>query len=352
MARSNSALSLPFILVYGLCMYGYVLYGRSIHRPEDPTIPCITTRFCHETITYQLKDYNLQEEPIFKVFDKKAYYSHMLPDGPITFRNHPDKTVLGATLSQLASNLLRDIQAGKKKYNGFQLLKGRDYYFKDRSGLLIFKYDDYPFVLKLFIETPQGFVHPYKKGFEPTCLFIMGGSIRHMTGFTRIKNIEQIRQRIKNHPAWKTIDMPRKWYWEPPDNKWLEVVGTNIGTAPVQKVMLPSVYGVIADAIDAKRKFSLANLEDRRFGMNFAQFLNFRSDPHMKNYLVENDTGTVVLIDTEYFPILVGLKQRLTAKTYTGWYIKLGKKFLANRLFRHKKARKDLQLPQHNFYVF
>ncbi len=328
-----------------------ILHGRSIHRPEDQLMPSITTRMLNEKTSYQLKDSRIQERPIFKVFDQEDYESHMLPSGPITYRNHPEKSVLGKRLSELATDLLHDIQKGRKRYPGFKLLKGRDYSNHDRSGLLIFKYNNDPFILKLFIETPQGFVRPYAKGFEFSCLFIMGSAIRHMTGFTRLKNLKAIRKAIENSPEWKNlIDLPRKWYWEPPNAQWFEVIGKNVGNKKKQRIILPSVYGVIADAVKSSRPLTLANIHDRKFGMQFARFLKFRSDPHMKNYLLEAGTNKIVLIDTEHFPTLVGLKKEMTVQTYTGWYAKLAKKFLNDRLGRSKKDRFNLQFEQESFY--
>lgn len=321
--------------------------GRSIHRPDDPLMPKITTRWLDSDKTYYLKDSHLEETPLFKTFDKTYFYQHMLPKSDITYRNNPSHTVSGKVLGQLAVNLLDEILRQKKKFTftHFNVIKNRDFAAKDKSGLLIFKYKKYPFILKLFIENPQGFVRPYAKGFEPTCFFTMGSAMRHLTGFTRIKNLEAMKQIIQSNPYWAArISWPRKWFWEPDNNKWFEIVGTNIGRRKKTRIELPAVYGVICDAIDAERELSILNRSNRKLGMSLSQFLRYRIDPHLKNFLIEKGTNKIVIVDTEHFPTLVGLKKEMRAKTYSAWYLKLTGKFLSDNLFRNKKTRRNLQL--------
>ena len=63
----------------------------------------------------------------------------------------------------------------------------------------------------------------------------------------------------------------------------------------------------------------------------------------MNNFILEKDTGKVVLIDTEYFPALVGMKEKRTFKNYISWYGYLTRKFIKESAFRNKKERYALQ---------
>ena len=329
-------------------------FCRSIHRPIDPLCSMITTRWADDQTKtkYTLRDLYIQA-PIFQTFDKKYFENHMLPSGPIYYRNNRETSVTGNILGELANSLVNEIKANKKKFSDFVVLKQRDYSSRDQSGLLIFKYKNYPFVLKLFIETPQGFIRPYAKGFEPTCFFIMGGSMRHLTGFTRVKNLELIDSKLKSDPFWNyRVDLPRKWFWQPNNNRWLEVKTTNVGQTIEQSTQFPAVYGVICDLIEVGKNFSLCNKNHRKFCMDLMQFLDFSTDPHLKNFIIEKGIGKVVIIDTEFFPLLVGLKKKIKTKSYSSWYLKLAGKFFTNRLMLNKKERKLRQLSTTSEYRF
>lgn len=341
----------PAILLVCTCIQlldiGQIIASRSVHRPEDPYMPKITARWLGGSKTYSLKDSHLEERPIFKIFNKKEFNLYMLPPKNINYRYHPKKSVSGKKLGKLAQHVLHEVLVEKKKwkYTHFVALKNRDFSARDNSGLLIFKYKDYPFILKLFIETPQGFVRPYAKGFEPTCFFVMGSAMRHLTGFTRIKNLEAIKKKIKPDPYWSSIvTWPKKWFWVPPNNKWFEVVGENIGPTGKSRIEFPSVYGVICDAIDSEGELSLLNRKSRLMGMALSRFLNYRIDPHLKNFLVEKGSKKLAIVDTEHFPTLVGLKREMRSQTYSAWYLKLAGKFISDKLFRNKKVRRNLQL--------
>ena len=43
--------------------------------------------------------------------------------------------------------------------------------------------------------------------------------------------------------------------------------------------------------------------------LRFAHYLENRVDAHVDNFMVEKSTGIIVLIDTEHFPTMVGLKE-------------------------------------------
>ncbi len=317
---------------------------RSIHRPIDPLMPTITTYWPKSTIKHSLQDWHLEEIPVFYSFDKKNFKQHQLPIGPIPYRNHPQKSVTGKKLGQLADHVIKEIQEGKHTFTHFTKLKVRDFCDKDRSGLAILKYKDCPFVLKLFIENPASFVRPYSKGFEPTMFFWMSGTMRHLTGFGRIKNLERIKTKLKTHPVWsKRVDLPRKWFWEPKDNRYFVVEGKNIGQVATQKIKLPSIYAIICDAIQAPKKLKVIKKKHRDECLKIAKFLEYNLDPHLPNFLPEKETGKLVIIDTEHFPGLTGLKRKLDARSYMGWYIKLSYKAFTDKYCRSKRARHDMQ---------
>ena len=66
---------------------------------------------------------------------------------------------------------------------------------------------------------------------EPGFFFVMGGgTMRHLIGFTRIKNMEELTGMIQQDPFWsKIVEFPGKWYWLPKDPHWLVVEGKNMG---------------------------------------------------------------------------------------------------------------------------
>lgn len=329
------------------CGYNPVkAFNRSLLRPQEK-IPQITTHWEDKTTTYILRDSHLEQGPIFKVFDENFFFQHMLPDDSIQYRNQPTKCVDGAVLKDLIENLLVELKQKKKRFTDFVLLKSADFNFADFCGLMVLKFKNYPFVLKLFIENPKSFVKPYNKGLEPMVFFVMGGGImRHLTGFTRIQNLEVINKQLKSDPYWsQIIDTPRKWHWLPKDSRWFVVEGKNIGpSGDILTTTLPSVYGIIADEIVVDKRKTLLNYRHALRCMRLCQFTDYRIDPHIQNFHIERGTGKLVLIDTENFRILVGLRERFSVDSYIAWYLKLGKKFLGDKFFRDKQARLNLQI--------
>lgn len=313
-------------------------------------LPQIETRWVGQAKAYTLTDSHLEEGPIFRVFDKEFFYNHMLPCGPISYRNNPQNSIEGKALNGLIENLLLELQDKKikksKNFTDFTVLKTTDFNFNNFCGLLVLKFKDYPFVLKLFIENPKSFVQPFNKGLEPGIFFVMGGGImRHLTGFTRIKNLEDINKLLSTDPYWsQIIDTPRKWHWLPAHSRWFEVVGNNIGTSgSTLKIELPSVYAIIADEIVIDKKKTLLNQRHALRCMRLCQFTDYRIDPHIQNFHIERDTGKLVLIDTENFRILVGLREKFAVDSYVAWYLNLGKKYMNDKFFRDKRTRQKIQ---------
>lgn len=329
-----------------LIFFSFFLEGRSPLRKQDPLCPVITTQWQTGGPLYRLRDSHLEVTPLFHLYDKQHQLEHLLPAENIPFRHNKNKSVSGAELSKLIEYLLEEIRHKKTKYRDFVVLKNRDFNTKKQAGALIVKSKKYPFVVKLFMETPRSFIRPYNKGFEPACQFVIGGgATRHFIGFTRIKNVRVIRKRIKHNKHWsKRVDIPRKWFWLPKNEQLITMTGYNIGGHKEITIDFPAVYAVVADEIEIERSFSIFKKEDRQTAIDLSNFLLCRIDPHIDNFIIEKETGKIVIIDTEHFPSLVGFKKRPRITHYTSWYLHLATKYLKNRFFRTKRDRHNLQL--------
>lgn len=317
------------------------------HRVDDPYAPEVKTRFLDETKEYSLKSYDFQESTLFELFDYNHFQENMLPTSPITLRNKPQETVDGAALSKHIEECYKELikpRRSIRKLKKVKLLKKNNFNFKKANGLAIFKLTEPPydnFVVKLFIEKPCDFVRPYKKDLEQNCLFPMGGGIsRYLVGFTRIKNLHYIRSKIATSPYWSTrVDMPRKWFWIPPNCRWFEVKGYNVGGKAEQSIKLPSVYAIVCDAVESDRAFSKYDPDDASLVISLVRWLGERLDPNIPNYMIEKDTGKVVFVDTEHFPSNVGLTEPLDYDNHTQWMVKVTKKYFKDNFFRTKKER-------------
>ncbi|MBA3954702.1 hypothetical protein H0X48_05285 [Candidatus Dependentiae bacterium] len=327
---------------FSLC---FSCYGqRSLLRPPALTQPTISTSWVDETQEHHLKSDFLEAQALFNKFDKKYFMARVLPQESITYRNS-EKAVLGSDLNILIEELLQEIYEHKKKFKNFTILKSRDFNYRTTSGLLILKFNDHPFVIKLFMETPESFVKPFSKGWQPGCFFVMGGGInRYLSGFTRIKNLEEIKKHIARDSYWsKKLDTPRKWFWIPEKCRWFNLRSKYIGTQDYHAI-LPSVYAIIADEIKTDKKFNIFNREHRKFALGLCHFLGNRIDPHIDNFMKEEGTGITLLADTEHFPTMIGLRKELHFSSYGSWYAQLTAKCVTDCFFRDKSVRKNLQI--------
>lgn len=59
--------------------------------------------------------------------------------------------------------------------------------------------------------------------------------------------------------------------------------------------------------------------------------------------MIEKDSGKMVIIDTEHFPTMIGLKEPLEFEVYSEWYVKLSIKCLKDNFLRDKHTRRTLQ---------
>jgi hypothetical protein len=320
---------------------------RTVHRIHLDVAPRIVVSSTTDTTKHTLVDYGLRPLPMLHCYDHKHFMAHKLPTGTITA---PDTqtTIDTKKLRTLINNLLEEIDHKKTEYTGFKILKNSGFVIHKKCGLLIVKFNDYPFVLKLFIETPESFVNPYNKGFEATNFFIAGGALRHTLGFTRIKTLEYVAQKIKDDPVWKDrIRLPRKWFWLPEHPTWLLIDTYNLGNKKHDHIRMPTTYGVIADELhnDSTQTADYGEL------MEFSKFVEHRIDPHTKNFFIERGSGKIALIDTELFPSILGFTTRIQPHTsHITWYTHLAGKYLKEKMFTTKDGRIYRQHNLQNYY--
>src|SRR5207237_1126334 len=110
-------------------------------------------------------------------YDQKHVDQNMLPMGEIQYRYDETKSISGSKLNELAKELVKEIKEGKKTFTHFKLLKGTNFNKSLSAGLLVLKFKDYPFVIKIFRETPKSFIKPFSKGWESAFLHVMGCGI-------------------------------------------------------------------------------------------------------------------------------------------------------------------------------
>lgn len=343
------------ILISFFVSLSALLAGRSIHRPVDPHAPKIEFSWVNDKKKFSISDSHIEEYPFFKIYNADYVSKHNLPDEKIPFRNEPDNSIEGEKLKSMISCAIAEIRAHKKTFTHFTVLQKKDFNEETMCGLIVLKCKEYPFVVKLFLETPGSMIEPFNKGIEPIFFFFMGGGTnRHLTGFTRLRNRELVLEKIKQNDRWANfVDIPNKWFWIPPESKLIAITGTNVGKQPQQRIEIPSIYCIIADAIDADQKFTLSNPQDRTLALQLCNDLEILIDPHIKNFMIEKKTKKLVIVDTEHFPTVVGLKTDKPFRSYTQWYFHLVSKFTGDLFLRTKQTRRLAQInPQGRFLTY
>lgn len=311
--------------------------SRSIHRAIDPNLARISAKWPGEFKEYSFSDSHIRELPIFKTYNDAYFKSKILPKGKISFKYESEKFIESEILNKIIENLLEEIKNKKSKFKDFTPLKRRDFNKFTNCGLNVLKFKNYPFVLKIFTETPESLTDPYSKAFQERGVFILGGSLRHVMGFTRVRNVEFIQEKIKNHPYWsKRIDLPRKWFWLPKKPKFIEITGKNVGDKKTQTIQIPAVYGIICDEI--KSEITNNSLYKQEF-LNLCSFLEYTLDANPKNFKIDKN-GTMVIIDTEHFTTLIGIEKKLVPfNSYSDWYLTIASKYIKENFLSPKNYR-------------
>lgn len=322
------------------------LHARSIYRLSSQEIPRLTIRWRGDQQVHILQHQNLEVGPMFTNYDHDYLHSHTLPEGLIAPRDPSVPAFSGADVIKVLEKFVEELRKSYKlraQYDDVIIIKKKDYNPRSHAGLIIVKLKKYPVVAKIFIESPASFASPFSKGLEPTVFFMMGSINRHMSGFLRIKNAETIRELIAQDPYWNTrVDIPRKWFWTPEHQQFLEISSNNLGTRE-HRVTLPSVYAVIADAIVPDEHFNILNKNHRAKALELCHFLGIRVDPHINNFMIEKGSKKLILVDTEHFPSMVGLREPFVFDTYGDWYCKLVGKGFVDIFGRTKPVRKAIQ---------
>ena len=328
------------VIIYALLLGSLSIQARSIHRSQNNRLPIVTINWQDKPEKrFQLKSRYLEPYPFFELFNHNYFYENLLPTGPISFRYEPEKSVDNKTLSMLIEDLIEEIKHHKHPYSHFTILRDRNFNYKHLSGLIIARCNDYPFVVKLFIENPETFIRPFRKGFVPACFFFMAGGInRHSLGFTRIQNLKDFKQIINKQERWaQKVAVPRKWFWLPREPQWLTITGKNFKQAKELTSSIPATYCIVADAINIERTMSFLNKHDRKESLRLCNDVKFCIDPHIDNFMIEKGTGKIVLVDTEHFPSMVGLKEvKCVYHSQVAWYIDLSLKCANDMFFRPK----------------
>jgi hypothetical protein len=338
-----------------LFLLGHDIAARSILRPNHTKIPLLIAHLRGDDSTrYHIRDSHIEQHPLFVAYDGDHFDAHRLPHEPIHYRYQPEKSVSGKHLSDLIDHLILEIRAGRSNYRDFVVLQDKDFNYRMPVGLLVLAFKRYPFVLKLFIETPESFVNPWCKGVEQIWFFYMAGGVnRHITGLTRLDNMHYIRNKLCNEPKWADfIDTPRKWFWTPLNGPWIELIGKNIHPDGDLHTSIPGVYAIIADCIEKSDEHTIFDAHRRKIALELCNTLDLYIDPHIDNFLIERGTNKLVIIDTEHFPTLVGLKEPQYYKTYTRWYLGLAKKASHDIFFRSKSERQAAQRTRSKLSLF
>lgn len=317
-----------------------ILDARSIHRPFDQSQGYIKVKGENSDKDYFLFDSHLREISLFRTYDNEDFNKNLAPE-TLTYSKDDQQTEIQINvLNELIENLIKEINNQKTKFTDFDVLKQRDFNKFTKTGNIILKFKNYPFIFKLFLETPESLANPFAKAFQARGIFNLGGSFRHLMGFTRIKNLELIKEKIENHPHWsELIEFPRKWFWLPEDPKWIEITGYNLGNQSEQYIKIPGVYGLICDQMMGSDKDpEIKNYFDDY--LKLCTYLNYTLDAHPNNFLLSKDKK-MLLIDTEHFAILTGMQNKIkVVDNYTSWYINVAKKYIKEKFLSSKEYRR------------
>ncbi len=343
-------------ILFLTAQFSSMLLGRSIHRTPNPTIPYITVTASNQDYAEKwvkshkknqkkskvnkFQNKYLRLKTLKKPFENSNFKKHTLPNKDIKYRKS-DTTVHASILKKQNELVLQEILQGKKEFTYFTILKDTDFNFTNLSGLIILKYKSFPFVLKLFIEHPHTFIEPFNKGFHASGLFVLNGNMRHLSGFTRIHNLEVARKALSKDAEYRYyLDFPRKWYWVPQAQPYLTIEWHDEHRNHHETIKLPGIYGIICDFIETDTKIQQQEIHTlRQISIDVGTYLHNIIDSHVDNFVPEKNSNKIVIIDTEHFPTMVGLDKAMSANGYIQWYIELAGKYVKTAFLRTKQKR-------------
>ena len=328
--------------------------ARHPFRTHDPRSTNVTV--CSDGhVPCTLFSNRLRLYPLF-AFRTQDVRDHLIPHEPITYRLDPSRTIAGQELGKLVERVISEVTTKKKLIKKAKatsdctILRDRNFNYKTSHGLIILKCKNYPFVLKIFMESPASFFDFRSTGIEPPFFFYMGGGAnRHLTGMTRIRNRNMIQETINSLARWKNhVEIPRKWYWLPEQPKELTLIGRNIGGHEEIKTTIPSLYAIIEDEIEIKKETTrISNRKKRKLIIELCNDLHIYLDPNPHNYAFIEDKKTkqfkIALVDTEHFPTMAGIETKVQFKDHVDWYTYLAQNYLWRLYGQTKKDLLQLQ---------
>lgn len=344
-----------YIILFLICIIWHqIQQARHPFRTPDPTAAQVTIS-CKGYKTYTLASHRLRPYPLF-TFHINDIKKHLIPNKPIPYRNELKKSVQGKQLSEITQQIVADVIQERKRVRrkkakrNYVVIRDKNFNYDQLHGLVIFKLKNHPFVIKLFMETPQTFFDFRSTGFESPFFFYMGGGAnRFLTGLTRIQNRNLVEETINQLPRWKGhIEIPRKWFWIPEKSHDLHLVGKNIGGHPEIQTTLPRTYAIIEDAIDLKNEtITMAKQIKKHMILDLCNDLNIYIDPHPHNHVFiqdkKNKQFKIALVDTEHFPTMAGMFQKVYFKNHKRWYTFLASQYVSRMYLQTKRDIMALQ---------
>lgn len=341
-----------------LCMCIFTkINARSRFRTLSHPIPKITIRMftknvAKKTVFYSevgvLESIHIRPWVYLTTYDKNYYKKKMFPcNKKIKLRNNKDSINSKDASEEInkAIQELMNVKRGNVPARSI-ILKDQDWNYSNHSGLVIVKLKNYPFVLKVYRETPYTFSRPFTKGIAPILFFRTGGGLtRHLSGLTRIPSSEIVYHYISRSEAWKDkVSLPRKWMWMPKKPSWLLISGKENFSF---NAIIPSLYAIVCDEINIERSFSVFNEEDRQSSVTITNLLEGKLDNNISNFVIEKETQKIIIIDTEYFSTMLGLKEPIHWTSYYSWMSKLVFHSIYKVFGTHKKnlIRECKELP-------
>lgn len=343
-------MNIKHLFFVALVCFPLELTPRHPFRLPNTSLPEVTAQWDNGSGSTTLVNRYIRYYPMFS-FHTDHFIPYLLPQNPIIFRSQPTKSVDGAKLSAMIEEGLQEIvhkkkklKKEKKRFSHFIIIQDKNFNYRQSCGLLVLAFKEYPFVVKLFMEKPTTILNFHATGVEPTFFFYMGGgSNRHLSGLTRIDNREFIAQRITQFPQWADhLELPRKWFWLPKEQKNIVLHGKNIGGMAEVRTKIPSTYAIIADKIDFSGQTNrISSTKKREIIMQLCNDLDLNIDPHAKNFAFIEDPAShkikIVLVDTEHFPTMVGLTERKQFKDHNEWYLFLSGKCFSDMYLTTKR---------------
>ncbi len=329
------------LIVLNGCGRHYTTHRSPLRRPSHQTPTLVVSDDCTRS-SYARSSSHYKKHPIFTIFDYRFFLDHHVPAEGIP---HPDGScmVSKTTIDSLIYEIVTALKEGCPLEPYCTIIRDANFNYTTLCGLIMVKLNNYPLIVKLFRETPESFVSPFSKGFEPTTFFFMsGGSNRHIAGLTRIPNRYHLLSLIKADKKWLSIvRIPRKWYWSPQPIEWLYVDGYHLDAGSPLHTKIPALYAVIADYIDTPPETKLGIEAQKDIIMDLCCVCSLHLDPHMKNFIIgtqpESDIPTITIIDTEDHSVMTGITEPITYTNHLEWYAMLTKKFLKDLLFNIKQ---------------